>query len=162
MEIVKNEDLMLRSNENTEPLLSDFTKTQTEQQKLLKQYENRISRLLSENQEIKVESEQKLEKLNQNHKEEIYKLEATLFSAKKSLLNINTDFDFHFDYEMEKMHKLISKLKQQKDNLDIRFRYEKLLELVGEKTERIFELENDILDMKQAYREQIEQLIPNK
>ncbi|KAI9098260.1 TATA element modulatory factor 1 TATA binding-domain-containing protein [Phlyctochytrium arcticum] len=45
-----------------------------------------------------------------------------------------------------------------RSNKDLNARYDTLLELLGEKTERVEELQADIADMKAAFREQVQRL----
>jgi hypothetical protein len=56
-----------------------------------------------------------------------------------------------------------SKLKDNNDAMrelqDIKVRHQAALEILGEKTELVEELKQDILDMKEAYKTQIQDLV---
>jgi hypothetical protein len=62
--------------------------------------------------------------------------------------------------ENEELHKVINDhslvdIETQK----VQKRYETVLEMIGEKSEKIIELEADILDMKEVFKEQLECLL---
>ncbi|KAK9235595.1 TATA element modulatory factor 1 TATA binding-domain-containing protein [Lipomyces kononenkoae] len=96
----------------------------------------------------------------------IRRLSSELASAKEELAILARDRDQARDEIVELLREVKDKrevatkcaeLQTQMDEL--RSREQTTLELLGEKTERVTELENDVADLKMMYRQQIQELI---
>lgn len=62
--------------------------------------------------------------------------------------------------EMDRYKTIVTESESVKENAkDLQLRYDNVLVLLGEKTERLEELKLDIEEMKLAYRNQIEELV---
>jgi len=85
-------------------------------------------------------------------------LQATIDSLKESKLNLEDQL-VQLMSKNEDLEKLIQQLlESEKEFKSLKSRYVALLELLGERSEKATELTNDIDDMKQLYKQQINML----
>ena len=169
-EIARSEDLQISLGQETSPLVAEVSRLQQD----LATSEQTCQNVRAHHKKEVIELKQKIVFERNSRKEQQIHFKKLLSSFIEQISKISVQEWFEVDELDDKLVGIESNLRILSDALqksqetrknseqipksELETRFEKTLLLLGEKSEKIFELEQDIIDMRRAYKEQIELL----